>query len=131
MLKIDTGLKPVNAAPAQVFTFLEDMNNFQKLMPEQVTNWESDKDTCSFTIKGIATIGMKITDRVPNEKIVVESHGKSPFPFKLNIPINQAGAGSEAGLVFEGEVNPFLKMMVEKPLKNFFTMLVESLGKQF
>jgi hypothetical protein len=31
-----------------VFDFVSDFDNFGKLMPEQVTDWKSTKDTCSF-----------------------------------------------------------------------------------
>jgi carbon monoxide dehydrogenase subunit G len=131
MLKINTGYKPVNADPARVFAFLADMNNLEKLMPEQVINWKSDTDTCTYTIKGMADIGMQITDRNPDSSVSMSSFGKVPFNFTLVIRIRPVAALSEAGLEFEGDVNPFLKMMVEKPLGNFFNMLVDNLNKQF
>lgn len=131
MLKISTGLKSVNASPEKVFAFLADMNNLEKLMPDQVTNWKSDENTCTFTIKGMADIGMEILQRHPNERIQVGSYGKVPFKFNLEIVVKPSGDTSEAGLDFEGDVNPFLKMMVEKPLSNFFGMLIDNLNKQF
>ena len=131
MLKIDTGFKPVKATPDAVYAFLADMNNLQKLMPEQVINWKSDTDSCTYTIKGMADIGMIITDREPVSLVKMASHGKVPFQFTLNIAIRPAGDGSEANLVFEGEINAFMKMMVEKPLTNFFNMLADGLSKQF
>jgi len=131
MLKLDTGFKPVNAAPGKVFAFLSDMNNMEKLMPEQVINWQSTIDNCRFTIKGMADIGMEITGRTPDTTLNLLSYGKVPFKFTLLITIRQVDAASEARLDFEGDVNPFLKMMVEKPLGNFFNMLVDNLNKQF
>ena len=131
MLKINTGFKPVNAAPDKVFAFLSDMNNMEKLMPEQVINWQSTADNCRFTIKGMADIGMEITERIPDTTLHLVSYGKVPFKFTLQITIRAAGSSSDASLDFEGDVNPFLKMMVEKPLGNFFNMLVDNLNKQF
>jgi carbon monoxide dehydrogenase subunit G len=130
-MKLETNWKSVQASQAAVFAFLSDMNNLEKLMPEQVGSWTSDVDTCQFNIKGMADLGMKITDRTPNSLISIASHGKSPFPFTLAIHLKDAGESSEAQLVFNGEVNPFLKMMVEKPLGNFFNMLLDGLSKQF
>lgn len=114
-----------------MFTFLSDMNNLEKLMPEQVVNWKSDADSCTYTIKGMADIGMRISERVPSSRIVMVSEGKVPFDFTLSIDIAAAGNGSETSLRFEGDVNMFLRMMVEKPLGNFFNMLIDSLEKQF
>jgi carbon monoxide dehydrogenase subunit G len=131
MLKIDTGFKPVRATPQVVYAFLSDMNNLQKLMPDQVINWKSDLDSCTYTIKGMADIGMIITDRNPTDTIKMKSHGKVPFEFTLNFQIRSSNEFAETSVVFEGELNPFLKMMVEKPLTNFFTMLADGLGKEF
>lgn len=133
MLTIDTGYKPVAAPAEQVFTFLSDINNLQKLMPDRVENWQSDTDSCTFTIKGMADIGMKIEDRLPNHTLKLVSHGKVPFNFKLDISIrpDANGSGCESSIVFNGEINMFMKMMVETPLTNFFKMLLEKLPSQF
>lgn len=130
-MKLETAWKPVNAGTEEVYSFLSDMNNLQKLMPEQVINWTSDIDTCQFTIKGMADLGMKIMQRNPHSLISIASHGKSPFPFTLDVQIEPQGETSQTRMVFNGDVNPFLKMMVEKPLTNFFTMLQDGLSKQF
>lgn len=131
MLTIDTGYKAVSASSEKVYTFLADLNNLQKLMPDRVENWKSDSDTCTFTIKGMADIGMKINERIPSHTLKLESYGKVPFAFKLDILIRPAGENSEACIVFNGEVNMFMKMMVEGPLSNFFNMLLDKLPSQF
>jgi hypothetical protein len=133
MLTIDTGFKPVAAQAEQVFTFLSDINNLQKLMPDRVENWQSDTDSCTFTIKGMAEIGMKIEERQPNHTLKLVSHGKVPFKFNLDISIrpDASGAGCESSIVFNGDINMFMKMMVETPLTNFFKMLLEKLPSQF
>jgi carbon monoxide dehydrogenase subunit G len=133
MLTIDTGYKPVAAQPEQVFTFLSDLNNLQKLMPDRVENWQSDTDSCTFTIKGMAEIGMKIEERIPSHTLKLVSHGKVPFKFNLDILIRPDSSGSncETAIVFNGDINMFMKMMVETPLTNFFKMLLEKLPSQF
>ena len=58
------------------------------------------------------------------------SHGKVPFSFKMDILINDSGNDkSDVYIEFEGDINPFMKMMVEKPLTNFFNMLVDRLSQ--
>ncbi len=131
MLTIDTGYKNVAASAEQVFTFLSDLNNLQKLMPDRVENWQSDADQCTFMIKGMAEIGMKIEERHASHTLKLSSQGKVPFTFKLDILIRPSEAGCETCIVFNGEVNMFMKMMVETPLTNFFKMLLEKLPSQF
>lgn len=124
LTKIESQTSEINNSAENVFNYLSDFNNFGKLMPQQVTNWQSTTDECSFTINGMATIGMKIIEKTPNSKISISSHGKVPFEFKLFILITEKDAQNCTGqLVFESELNPMIKMMVEKPLGNFFNML--------
>ena len=126
--KIESEKVEVNNSAENIFTYLSDFNNFQKLMPPQVTNWTSTTEDCSFTINGMATIGMKIIDKTPFTKITISSNGKVPFEFKLFVLLTETGANSCIGqLVFESELNMMMKMMVEKPLGNFFNMLAKKM----
>ena len=126
--KIESEKVEVNNSAENIFNYLSDFNNFQKLMPPQVTNWTSTTEDCSFTINGLATIGMKIIDKAPFTKITISSNGKVPFEFKLFVLITETGANSCVGqLVFESELNMMMKMMVEKPLTNFFNMLAQKM----
>lgn len=109
--------------PEAIFNFLSDFNNFERLMPEQVTNWESTVDTCSFTIAGMATLGMRIQEKTPFSSIKVTREGKAPFDFNLTCTIEPSGAGSEVQLLFDADLNPMLKMMAERPLTNFLNLL--------
>ncbi|MBM3437086.1 MAG: SRPBCC family protein, partial [Bacteroidetes bacterium] len=59
--------------------FLSDFNNFGKLMPEQVINWQSGIDQCSFTIKGMTDINLTMAEKVPFNMIKYSSGNKSPF----------------------------------------------------
>lgn len=128
MTKIESQTTQIEASKADVFTFISDFRNFDKLMPAQVSNWEADKDTCSFTVNGMATIGMKIEEKIPNDQIRIVSHGKTPFPFTLLVNLKETGANScESQLLFNADMNMMVKMMVEKPLTNFFNVLSSSM----
>lgn len=125
MTKIESEKSEVNYSQEALFKFLSNFNNFEKLMPEQVTNWKSTEEECSFTINGMASIGMKIAEKIPNSEIkIISNGGKVPFTFNLNVLINALSESkSQAQLVFTSDMNPMLKMMVEKPLGNFFNLL--------
>ena len=126
--KIESENVEVNNSAENIFNYLSDFNNFQKLMPPQVTNWTSTTEDCSFTINGMATIGMKIIDKTPFTKITISSNGKVPFEFKLFVLLTETGTNSCIGqLLFESELNMMMKMMVEKPLTNFFNMLAQKM----
>ena len=110
-----------------MFDFLSDFNNFQKLMPEQVVDWKSTSDECTFTIKGMATLGMKITERTPNSLIKVIKNGSAPFDFTLSCMIDDLQQQCAVQLAFDADLNPMMKMMASKPLTNFLNLLVNKL----
>ena len=128
MTKIESEKVEINSPVQNVFAFLSNFNNFQKLMPAQVTNWTSTEEECSFTISGMATIGMKIIQKTPYSEIKISSNGKVPFNFDLQVLLSPKDENSSSGqLIFSAELNPMLKTMLEKPLGNFFNMLAMKL----
>jgi hypothetical protein len=128
MTRIESDKTPVNKSAAEIFNFLSNFNNFQKLMPEQVTNWQSTENECSFTIAGMATLGMKITEKRPNDFIRVEKNGSAPFDFTLECIIKEKDSSDcEVQLAFNADLNPMLKMMAVKPLTNFLNILTGKL----
>ena len=127
-LKLESELVEIENSAENIFTYLSDFKNFEKLMPPQVTNWTATTDECSFTINGMATIGMKIVEKFSPVKISITSHGKVPFEFKLYVLLTVVDPLKCKGqLTFESDMNPMIKMMVEKPLGNFFNMLAQKM----
>jgi carbon monoxide dehydrogenase subunit G len=128
MTRIESDKTIVNKSPEEVFNFLSNFNNFEKLMPEQVTNWKSTEDECSFTISGMASLGMKILEKKPHNFILVGKHGSAPFDFTLECTMSEKNPSeAEVQLAFNADLNPMLKMMAVKPLTNFLNILVTRL----
>jgi len=131
-MTINSETQIVNSSDLNIFTFLTDFNNFQKLMPEQIINWQSTEDTCSFTIKGMADIKMWISEKDPNNKIVISSEASIPLQFNLTWHIDSLEEEkANVKLVFEGSINPMVSMMVKNPLQNFVNVLVQKLAENF
>jgi len=132
-MKINTAPKIVNANAETIYNYLFDINNFQELFPEdKIENWSSTDEHCTFRIKGMTDIGLKRVAATPNSLIYLDSYGKVPFKFTLNIFLTEKDNNqTEAHLEFDGEINPFMKMMVEKPLTNFFNMLADKLVAKY
>lgn len=128
-MKIESKKSTVNTSAEKAFNFISDFNNFQNLLPkDKVSDYQSTTDSCSFNINGMATISMRIKNRIPNSKLEVVSDGKNPFNFSLTILLEEKTENTcEGVIIFEADVNPFVKMMVETPLTNFFNMLSEKL----
>ncbi|MEZ5173057.1 MAG: SRPBCC family protein [Bacteroidia bacterium] len=130
-MKLETPVKTISGSSSSIFAFLSDLNNLESMMPEQVINWKSDADKCSFTIKGMSDMQLEVRERVPESKVVMASGSSKPFPFTLTSEINPNGENADVKLVFDGDVPIFMKMMIERPLSNFFNLLLEGLEKKF
>jgi hypothetical protein len=111
-----------------VFDFVSDFDNFGKLMPEQVTDWKSTADTCSFTISGMASLSMRMSLRQQYDKIVMSSEGKTPFAFELICHFQALNdISTETQLVFDADLSPMIAMMATRPLQNFVNILANKL----
>lgn len=119
------------AKPAEgIYNFLTNLNNFQKLMPSEVSDWKSTETECTFTLKGMPSIGFMILEKTPFTNITYKGIGKLPAAVLLKVSISSSGENScKAQLFLEAELNPMLKMMVEKPLTKFLDVLVNNLSK--
>ena len=115
-----------------IFVSLSDMSNLGRFMPEQITNWQATIDTCSFTIQNMTTLSMRITERVPFERIDVTSEGKTPFNFTLHLMLYpQTELQSEASFILKADLNPVFSMMASKPLQNLVDMMADNLSKYY
>lgn len=126
-MRIESDHVSVVCPTAEVFEFLCDLNNFEQLLPQdKYSNWESTADYCSFKVQS-ATIDLAKKEVNANDLIVLTSGDKAPFPYTLNIRLSEKGESTEGFIEFEGQVNQFLQMMVESPLKNLFNHMAKRL----
>jgi carbon monoxide dehydrogenase subunit G len=130
-MRIESKTVEVPAGREKVFAFVSDLNNFKKLLPaERISDWESRGDYCSFKVQGTATIDLKLKNTEPHSRISLESGDRSPFPFTLEIFFEEHDGKTKAFQIMEAQVNPFLKMMVEKPLSNLFNYIANKLTEE-
>ncbi len=122
----------IAASSAIVFDFIGDFTNFQHIMPEQIKNWKSNQDSCSFTIDGLADLSMKIESKTRPENVHIVSHGKNPIDYTLDVILgHQDEAHCNATIVFNADLNPFIKVMASRPLQNFVDILAGKLQQHF
>ncbi|MDX1652940.1 MAG: hypothetical protein R3277_10640 [Brumimicrobium sp.] len=131
-MKIESNKVTVNASVDEVFNFLSNAENIEILLPKaEVKEFKGSNDECSFKVQGGITISLLQSELIPNKKISMKSGEKSPFPFTLDIIMNDQDGDTEGYISFEGDVNPFLKMMVKNPLTNLFNHMSNSLSEHF
>ncbi len=129
-MKIETAHKEINASQEVIYNFLMDTNNFKQLFPQgKITDWESTTETCSMKVKNLGVLGLKRVASTPHSLVYFDSFGKTPFKFTFNIFLEEKNGNCLAKIVFEGKnINPFMKMMAEKPLTGFMNDLADKLS---
>ena len=74
----------------EFFGIVSDMRNIPALLPEQAINVVADEDNLSFTVQGMGSIALRVSQRVTYSLVQLVPVGKVPFPFSLNIKIECA-----------------------------------------
>jgi len=101
-----------------LYDFLSDFKNFSTILPEdKVDNFKYSKDECTFNIKGITPMTIKVEEKKPYEFILFSSDGLAKFNFSLKVQfIGDPESPGECKIDLLGDLNPFIKAMAEKPL---------------
>jgi len=126
MTTISSEKRTLHATTSDVIDFIKNTDNLIEVFPtDRIEDWKSNTVDCSFKIKGLARISLKLDHN--DDAIVRFSSGEeSPFPFTLTLHTSPEGDNTNAQLVFEGDMNPMLSMMAKKPLTNFFNMVIDN-----
>ena len=109
----------------EFFGIVCDMRNIPALLPEQAINVQANADNLSFTVQGMGSIALRVSQRITYSLVQLVPVGKVPFPFVLNIKI--AGLGNNCRVMYEidAELNPLMAMMAKRPLQNLVDMMAE------
>lgn len=118
----------INNSVQEIYDYLMDMNNFKELLPQdKISEWKATTDSCSFKIQGAATIDLSIDKSTSPNQINLISGDKSPFPFTLDVFLSGDENNCNGYYHFKGKMNPFMKMIAEKPLTALFNYVVDRL----
>lgn len=122
-----------NVSPDTIYDFLSKPVNIEYLLPKsQISDWKYSDANCSFKVlNGSVTISLVANGGKKSSVLHYKSGEKSPFPFNLSIHMEKKNEDTKGYLEFNGEVNKFLKMIVEKPLTNLFNDMAEELKNHF
>ena len=130
MTRIESKKVTVACSDEECYNFLTDLNNYELLLPkDKISSWESTEKMCSFKIQKTYRLELLYSNGLPYNEVHLKSGEDSPFKFTLNINLQNDGDKCIAQLICDADINPFLKMMVEKPLNNLFDYMAERLVK--
>jgi hypothetical protein len=124
-LNLETQKTIISKSAKDLFTLLEKVETFERLMPENISKFEKLSDTSFvFALKGMPEIYLEKKSSTPHSQLVLgEANGKIPFQLTTNIT-EISDNESEVQLLFKGDFNPIMAMMVKTPICKFIEVLV-------
>ncbi|WP_372744776.1 SRPBCC family protein [Lutibacter sp.] len=128
-MNLETKKSVINKSQKEFFEFLTDLNNFKQLMPENTDKFEVDGESFIFSLKGMPEIRLVVKEKQEFDKIVLgAASSKLNFSLTANIvPVTENSC--ETQLLFNGDFNPMMAMMVKSPLQKFIDTLTENASK--
>lgn len=116
-----------------VYGVLSDLNKlkqFKDQIPQdKMKDFTFDSDSCSFRVDPVGLVKFKIVEREPVKLIKFKSEN---LPFEVILWLQLVGKApldTKMKLTVKAELNPFIKGMVSKPLKEALDKMADVLSQ--
>nr|WP_321407296.1 SRPBCC family protein [uncultured Carboxylicivirga sp.] len=131
MTTFESDIKKSTYSSEIIFNFLADFDHFGDLIPkDKITNWQSNGDSCRFTIDPVGEVGLRIIEKEEFKTIKYTAEGKTPFNFFLWIQLKEvAEDDTRIKLTIKADMNPMIKMVASKPINKFLEVLSDAIAK--
>ncbi|HEX5742277.1 MAG TPA: SRPBCC family protein [Flavobacteriaceae bacterium] len=127
-MNLESTKKTVHKSSKELYDFLTNVENFRQIMPSSIEKFEANDNSFVFAIKGMPEIRLVLKEKEPNHKIVLGAASSKLPAFTLTAQIDDiSDSQSTVQILFEGDFNPMMSMMLKGPLSKFIDSLSEKL----
>ena len=140
--KYVSNVKIVNNKQEIIFNFLSNFENLSKYVNEsllskltehipqiQISNFESDTDSCRFQIAGMGLAEIRVIDREPFKTIKIKSSGGLPVGIVFWIQLLPVAAyETKLRLTLDADMSMMIKMLVNNKLEEGINRLADMLA---
>ena len=142
--KVVSDVQRIECTIDRVYNFLSDFNRIGTIInmarqmggeqmasiSDKIEDIRTTEDSCSFIIKGVGEMGMKIVEREEPKLIKLGGEGRVPFDFSMWIQLLENGPyDTRMRITFEADLNVVMKMMLKGKLEKGINQLAEGLAK--
>lgn len=127
-MNIESKTVVVQKDAAAMCSFLSDVKNYEQLMPENCTKFEVIRENAFvFALKGMPEIALEIKEvNAPQQVVLGALSDKLPFTLTGQIEAVDSDS-SQVQLLFEGEFNAMMGMMIKGPITKFLEALASNM----
>ena len=122
MTEFVSEIKKIPHSAKLVFEVLSDMSKLElmkdKLPADKITDFTCTTDSCSFSVAPVGRVTFIVEDREPNKTIKFKSE---QLPFEVDVwvqLVSKADDDTRMKITLRADINPFIKPMVSKPMKD-------------
>jgi carbon monoxide dehydrogenase subunit G len=140
--KYVSDIKVISNNQEIIYNYLSNFENLSKYVNEgllskmseqipqiQISNFESDTDSCRFQISGMGLAEIRIIDREPHKTIKISSSGGMPVGIVFWIQLLPVSAyETKLRLTLDADMSMMIKMMVNKKLEEGINRLADMLA---
>ena len=131
MSKFESGIKHIPYRQEAVYAMLSDLSNLErvrdKIPADKVKDLSFDSDSLTITAP-MGSVSMRIVER-EEPKCIKFATENSPVAANLWIQVLPEGDGAcKMKLTIKADLNPFIKTMVSKPLKEGLEKIADTLA---
>ena len=126
-MKLESPKVTVKKSKQELYDYLSKIENFEQIMPENIDKFEANDNSFLFALKGMPEIKLKLQEQDDPNKVVLGSASEK-FPFTLTAALDEnTSESSDVQLLFDGNFNQMVAMMVKNPLQKFINTLSSNL----
>ncbi len=126
-------VKTVPYSDIDIFRVLSDLQNLEQvnelLHTEKIRDFSFDTDTVSFRVDPVGKVTFRVVEREPNKLVKFKSE-QLPFEIFLWIQlVSKAEEDTRLRVTVKADLNPFIKGMVDKPMREVVDKISEGLSR--
>lgn len=127
-MKFSSNEQSLIAPVERVFNLCGNYKNLCTYLPPQVTNFEANEDSCTFTIQNMVKVTLSVAEKVEFERIVYVASNDKNIPISLSFFFKKIDENcSTLKIEMELDVPIFLRPMVNEPLEKFIQLMSEKI----
>lgn len=126
-------VKAVPYSDIDIFRVLSDLQNLEQvnelLHTDKIRDFSFDADTVSFRVDPVGKVTFRVVEREPNKLVKLKSE---QLPFEIFLWIQLASKAEEdtrLRVTVKADLNPFIKGMVDKPMREVVDKISEGLSR--
>ena len=119
----------VNLPISKLFEIASDCRNFAHYFSDQAKDINATENSCTFTVENIATLTLKIVEKIPYSTIRFEAENDKNIPFFILLNYMEISENeTDISVVLHIDLPIFLKPVLQRPLQRFIDTLSEKIS---